>query len=171
MSSELKRVGNLQIDEDLPFQKKLWRVQQVGWAVISLALFLVLLGLAGNGGVFAKQKLENSGVGIQFERFVRRQADTELRVKLPPPVAPHLDREIWISNRYLQKVKIESIFPPPKIVEAQHNGYRFYFSGNATDESAPIVFHLQAKSWGRIRGHLQGGPMEKPVSLKQFSYF
>ena len=43
------RHGDLEIDEDLPFQRREWFAERVAWAVMALLIAAALLGLFGTG--------------------------------------------------------------------------------------------------------------------------
>ena len=42
--AETDRVGDLEIHQDLPFQRRSWTVQRVGWAIMALVVLAGLLG-------------------------------------------------------------------------------------------------------------------------------
>ena len=47
--SKAERAGDLEIVEDLSFQRREWRVQRGGWVVMAVLILLALLGLTGRG--------------------------------------------------------------------------------------------------------------------------
>jgi len=49
--SKAERAGDLEIDEDLSFQRREWRVQRGGWVVMAVLILLALLGLTGRGPI------------------------------------------------------------------------------------------------------------------------
>lgn len=48
-TSEARRIGDLEISQDLEFQKRSWTIQRVGWVVIALLILAGLLGVFGKG--------------------------------------------------------------------------------------------------------------------------
>jgi hypothetical protein len=47
--AEVQRHGDLEIQEDLPFQRREWLVERVAWGVMALLIVAALLGLFGTG--------------------------------------------------------------------------------------------------------------------------
>jgi hypothetical protein len=45
--AELKRVSDLEVNEELEFQRRDWMAQRVGWTVMALVVVVALLGLLG----------------------------------------------------------------------------------------------------------------------------
>lgn len=46
-----ERVGDLELGQDLPFQRREWAVQRIAWAAMAAVLTAALLGLFGSGPV------------------------------------------------------------------------------------------------------------------------
>lgn len=59
----IRRVGELEIEEDLDFQRRMWRLQQIGWALLVLVVVAALLGLFGKGPL---SRAVASRVGVPF---------------------------------------------------------------------------------------------------------
>lgn len=47
--ANLKKVVDLQIEQDLKFQELMWRLQRVSQVILALLVLLALLGLFGDG--------------------------------------------------------------------------------------------------------------------------
>ena len=66
----MRRVGDLEVSQDLDHEKKFWLVQRIGWAL------LFLLWLAGVAGLFGSGPLSGSTASapdlrLEYDRFVR----------------------------------------------------------------------------------------------------
>ncbi len=46
---QIPRVGDLDIEQDLDFERRQWHVQRVGWVVFLLILLAAFVGLLGTG--------------------------------------------------------------------------------------------------------------------------
>jgi hypothetical protein len=44
-----QRAGNLEINQDLRFQRRMWAVQRIGWAVMALIVLVGLVGVVRDG--------------------------------------------------------------------------------------------------------------------------
>lgn len=67
-----KKVGDLQISEDMEFQRRSWIVQRTGWAIFALVILLAALGVSGDGMLSsARAGQEDGGLWLEFPRFGR----------------------------------------------------------------------------------------------------
>jgi hypothetical protein len=64
------RSSQLQIDEDLAFQRREWKIQRVGWGAMALVIIAALLGVFGTGPL-SNATLEREGLRLEYERFCR----------------------------------------------------------------------------------------------------
>src|SRR5947209_3798236 len=66
-----------EIQQDLPFQRRLWNFQRIAWAIMLLVAVAALLGLFGTGPLDnAKVGREGSPLWLEFNRFGRLQSET-----------------------------------------------------------------------------------------------
>src|SRR5688500_11374240 len=68
--SEPKRVGAIEVDQDLDHVRSLWRVQRVGWVIMLLLVIGGLLGLFGKGPL-AEHQVQTNGLTLDYDRFAR----------------------------------------------------------------------------------------------------
>lgn len=121
--------SGLQVGDDERFQRREWKVQRVGWAVLVLVLLAGLLGAFG-GGVVAHATASSAGVPavLDYERFVRFAAPTELRVVLDPSaIRPDGAAHLWLPHRYLDHVDVERVRPEPQRVTGGASGVIYEF--------------------------------------------
>jgi len=75
-----KKVGDLQINEDMEFQRRSWIVQRVGWLVFALVILLAALGLFGDGILSdAKAGQEEGALWLEYPRFKRFEDEFQMR--------------------------------------------------------------------------------------------
>ena len=78
-----------------------------------------LLGLLGSGPLGRRSVATPDGtLRVEYERFVRRGTRTTLLVRMGPtdPLVPA--RALRLAQPYLDGMWIESVFPPPRRVQA-----------------------------------------------------
>jgi hypothetical protein len=164
MSSNIKRVGDLEINEDLVFQKRSWTVQRIGWVIMALVLAAALLGLFGAGPLSrATAGTEDEALWVEYDRFSRLLKTTDLKVHATSESG---EVRLWISREYLEKVEISHITPTEDSAEAAQDGVFYVFQ---SAEPLTIVIHLRAAQAGLISGEmrLDGGPSQE---FTQFIY-
>lgn len=157
----------LQIDEDSGFQKKEWFVQRVGIALLFLFVAAAALGVMGRGGPFSSGAAGERGgpLFVEFERFVRRDAESMLTVHLR--AAPG-ELRFWVSAPYLRQVQVDSVMPDARLVSADDYRYVYAIHTAAPEVTVRLVFVHRAA--GRLNGEV--GLLDGPsVRFTQLSWF
>ena len=164
----MQRVGSLEIDQDLEFERRQWTVQRVGWVVFLLILIAGLLGLLG-GGPLGHADASADPLTVGYERFVRKRAPTEIEVQIAPGAASGGEVGVWIERAYLEKFNIEQVIPEPAEMEAAADRIIFHFTVADAEQPSQIVFDLQPSEPGRLetRVGLVDGP---EVRFSHFIY-
>lgn len=170
MSSELKRVGDLEISEDMEFQERSWRVQRIGWVIMALLIVAALLGLFGVGPLGqATAGTEADPLWVEYDRFSRLMKSTNLTIYVNPDAAQNGEIRLWISQNFLDHVEINHITPTEDSAEVMQEGVVYTFQAAETDEPITIMIQLRAAQAGLISGEigLEGGESQE---FTQFIY-
>jgi hypothetical protein len=145
---------DLELTEDLRFEGHEWTVQRIAWFIMAVLILLGILGFFGAGPISSRSVTSSDGtVKLEYKRFERFQAPSTLRVVLHPSGPPAA--RLWISQQFLETIKVESIVPSPEQTEVRDGGtvYSFRVSRH---EAISIMFHLQIQNIGsspiRVRG-------------------
>ena len=161
-------VGDIEIDRDLDFQHRQWTVQRAGWLVMIAILLAALIGLLG-AGPFSSATVEAESLQLQYARFERRHAPTDLEMTIASSAVSQNQVEVWISADYLAGVEITSIVPEPEEVREADDQvvYRFIIDDQA--HMPTILFSLEYDNPGPTTGRvgLIGGP---ELTFWQFVY-
>ena len=65
------RIGDLEVDEDLPFQRRAWVAQRIGWVLMALFVLAAAVGLLG-AGPLSHARIDVPGLmTLEYERFAR----------------------------------------------------------------------------------------------------
>jgi hypothetical protein len=164
-----KHNQELEIDEDIVIENRSWTAERVAWVLMAILLLAVLLGFSGNGGLKGINKRiagsQATGIEVEYDRYLRREAPTEIKVTLYAPAA-ETAKELQFSNDFYDKVQVEQVIPEPTEVSTHENGITYKFAGTAT--IMPITFYLQPKHMGTQEIQVQAG--ERSVSFSQFVY-
>jgi hypothetical protein len=169
--AQKKRREGFEIDEDLEFERRSWRLQRVGWGMLSLILLAALLGLFGTGWLdSAVAGQPGSQIWLEYNRFGRLQAESSrLEIHLGPGTAANGKVRVWLNHEYMKGVQVTNLTPEPESVEAGPERFTYVF--NVPDASQPtlIIFRLEPDKMGRLNGEvgLEGGAS---LSFKQFVY-
>lgn len=138
------KVGNLEIDQDLEFQRRDWRAQRVGWVVMLLLILGSLAGLFGRGPV-AHASVGGTPLRVEYDRLVRHQADAELMLRLAPGATAGQAR-IQLDSALLNAIRIERLTPEPDSETATREGVVFDFA--VDDAESPLTIRLDYRATG-----------------------
>ncbi|MEM5776356.1 MAG: hypothetical protein AAGU05_15240 [Anaerolineaceae bacterium] len=148
--SPVKKVGSLEIVEDLKFQKWEWDFERAGWVVMAVLVLLGVLGLFGDGRISQAEQTSPGGLKISYERFERRTNPTLLELEFPPEAVQNGQLHWWINREYVKRVQVDGIFPDPEQVETTAD--RIIYTVNVPDAAGPILVKLNvsAEKSGRL---------------------
>ncbi|HXI11136.1 MAG TPA: hypothetical protein VNM92_00615 [Thermoanaerobaculia bacterium] len=154
--------GDLQIEEDLEFQRRAWKVERAGWIVLFLATLAALAGACG-GGMLAEGNGMAGRASVEYPRLARYTAPMKLQVTLP--IAGN---QSWmaVDNDYLGRVKFEAMIPSPDSAQGGPNETRLVFRG--AGETLTVHIRAEANHVGIVRGRLRTADGVIPISMFVF---
>jgi hypothetical protein len=149
----IRRVRDLEIDEDLAFERRSHRVERIGTWVMVGVLAAAGLGLLGSGPL----SLATARAGdttLDYQRFSRYESSEALVLRVPPAVPPAREVRVWVDRTYLEGSRLETVLPPPVRVEAAAD--RLVFVLAVADPAGPLTvrFTLQPERLGVVRGRI-----------------
>ena len=165
-----KRVGSLEVAQDLEFQQRQWKAERVGWAIMLLIALLALAGLFGNGPLSsASVEAPDGSLSATYDRFVRQEARSTLTFQVAGSQATNNEIELWVSQDYLDSVEVQRISPQPTEVLGGENLQIFVFVINDPPATLQVTFSFEAQEMGRLSGEV--GVTDGPtVTFNQLSY-
>ncbi len=160
--TELTRVGDLDVPQDLRYERRAYRVRQVAALFFALVLAAGLLGLLGRSGPLSDTTAAAGGdLAVAYQRFLRLQSPTELDIRIG---AGQDETNIAISQDLLQSFRVESFSAEPQdtTVLADRVVYTF-------DQQPPsrVTVVLDPRRIGRQRGTIYG-PGDAAVRISQW---
>ena len=159
--------NDLEIDQDLDFQRREWRYQRVGIGVLFAFVLAAALGVTGMGGPLSKGSVRDQDGHLiaEYERFVRRHARSQVRLMIENTSG---EVRIAINTSYLNQVAWRSIVPPPEAVVAEGNRRILLF------RSASPQLLIQAEIEPQVAGsvHAEISAADGPaIRFHQWSIF
>ena len=137
---------SLELDEKLSSQLRGWKAQQIGALVIMVVVVLTALGVFGNG-VFSAKKVEQAGIVLQYEKFLRHEKEMDIHWQLSNGQRP----VFRIPIHYLANFKIEKIVPDGYETRLS-NGYVTYTFKADQLANAVVHFYLSPQQTGSVAG-------------------
>jgi hypothetical protein len=167
--AQKKQIGSLEIEQDIAFQEKEWKIERAGWVVMAVIILLALIGLFGGGPVSTTEQGSSGGLRITYERFERQMRPSRLTLNLPPPAEGAGQVKFWIDRAYLEKVRIENISPEPASVEVGPDRMLYTIQVGDPGRRVDVVLVAQFEDSGLIRGQI-GQDGSQPLSFSQFIF-
>ena len=165
----VQRVGDLEVAQDLEFQRREWVAERIGWTLMLVLAVAGLLGLFGTGLLASARASGPGGLVLEYGRFERFNAPAEIDFHVPPEaVAEDGTFTIAVARDYLEAVQVETITPEPSEVRAEGEWLTHVFSSDAPDV-VDVFFHLQHDAICPRQLRVRLGDAE-PMVVGQFVY-
>jgi hypothetical protein len=151
--SDIHRVDDLDIDQDLEFQRREWKVQRIGWALMLLVILAALGGLFGRGPLSrAVAGRPGDPLRVEYDRFVRRHSSQSLTLLLSPDAVNAGEARIHVDSALIAGLEIRHLTPAPERQEATPDGIVATF--RLGDARAPhrILVDYQADAYWSAAG-------------------
>ena len=136
------KYGDLQIEEDMPFQEWTWKIERVGWVLMALIVLASALGLISEGPIGKTYLGDPSSLQIELHQSIHIDTPTRIHVRLVAD-GPY---SIQFPYSYLSRAQIAKIVPDPDRVESSNGVVTYFFSG--TQGRADVHLDLQFRSCG-----------------------
>lgn len=165
-----KKVDDLQINEDIEFQRRSWIVQRIGWVIFTLLVLLAFLGLFGDGVLSnAQVGQEEDALWLEYPRFGRFGNEFRINAHVNEGLATEGEIGIQLDFNYLEGVQVSRITPAPDRELEVADGITYVFKMDG--ENSPLIVYFDAipQKVGALSGtfRLQNG---EAVGFSQFIY-
>ena len=167
----VSRVGDLEIAQDMDYQRRAWMVQRVSWGIIALVTLAALLGLLGGAGPFnqASAGEQDGPLSAEYSRFARHQAPTSLRLAIGPGATRDGEARLWLGADFLDKIEVQQVAPEPDQIELAGDRVWFIYRATDLDRPAPVTITYQPETIGPLEARA-GLADDAPLSASQFIY-
>ena len=131
------RVGDLEIDQDLRFQKREWAFERASWVVMALVVLAGLLGLLGRGPMSDQTAVSGDGLVTVELRDGERQVVEVDELRLVSRTHEHraTPRHSGAMNSRLLRHSIR----PPLPVHVRMTAVEAVFEGHAEAARAELL--------------------------------
>ena len=153
------------------YQRKEWKAQRIGWAVMALLVLLALSGLLGSSGPLADAEAEatDSSVRVRYLRFDHHRGPGELSVEIAPEFVAEGEVRLWVDRHYIDGLEMQAVVPEPDQVELEAERVVYVFTVGEGSGPLTVTFtYRQAGYWRTTAklGLVNGGQVE----FSQFVY-
>jgi len=170
VASDLRRIGDLELNQDLDFQRRCWKVQRIGWTIMALLILGGLLGVFGRGPLSRTLASDPSiPLSLEYERFGRYQSLLTLRLHLNPGAYEDGKIRLWFSRDFLRAVQIQGITPKPARAELSPSGTIYIFAFAQPNRGGDVTVHFEAQAIGSLSGTI-GLTESRSIAFTQWIY-
>jgi hypothetical protein len=167
----IRRVRDLDIDEDLAFERRSLIVERIGTGLMVVLLVAAMLGLLGSGPL-SHATVRAEGLIVDFQRFSRYESSETLRLHIDETATRDPEVRVWLDRRYLDDSRIESVLPVPVRVEGAADRVVYIFA--VAEKERPLVVSLSRlpERIGPVRGRagIEGPATSGGVEFRQFVF-
>ena len=166
--NEVKRVGDLETEQNISLEKKFWIIQRIGWMIMLIFVVCAVLGILGGSGVLNNQTKsdQKTGLTLKYDMFLKRDAGSELDVILP---SHDSSTKIFVSKSYIDKIQIKDVDPEPDIVTSVEQGYIYSFPSSGSSLHVHFYLWPDNTTFGQVTGSVGEG--NRPtITFNQWVY-
>lgn len=172
LSMTVQRLGDLEIDQDLLFERRAWAVHRIALPVLCLIVLGGLLGVFGGPGPLSRTEARDpSGrLEVVYQRFARLDSPTELHATIAPALGDGATAMLWVSREFMSEVVVETVTPVPLREVADEHRIIYVFEARP-GRAAKVTLRIKPAGAGTLRGEM--GLADKPnaaLSVRQFIY-
>jgi len=164
----MQKIGDLEINQDLNFERRSWKVERVAWAIAALVLLAALLGFLGPGplGKVTAASPDKS-ISLDYYRMERHQAPAEWRLQIDGKLAKQGELRLWVHRRLVEVTGTLQIDPAPESVEIQDERFVYAFKAVKPPPIIKVFFRFEPNKIGKTLARL--GVVDGPaVEFSQF---
>jgi len=150
----------------MALQKRVWRMERLGWFMLAGIVAITLLGLFSTGP-FSKITAQTASgdLSAEYQRFERNGASSQFQIR----ARAGSDGKVWLTldGDLLQSFMIENIQPQPITSESFNRGFRLQFQPDS-EGWAIAYFTIRPNGLGLAKS--VASINEESIMLTQFIY-
>ena len=143
--------SEIEVGEDLEFQRKWWRFENLVWILFTLILVLDLAGLFGRGPIAkAERRAADGTINVKYERIERTDSPSILTIDFGPSAIHDGKIKLFISESLVKGLGTQRVVPAPADTTIGDGGLTYTFPASkppatvdlALQPSGPGIYHF-----------------------------
>jgi hypothetical protein len=126
------------VGEDLDFQRKWWRFENIAWAFFTLIILLDLAGVFGRGPV-AKAERRTANMDVKYERIERTDSPSIMTINFGPAAIQNGSVKLYVSNSLVKALGTQRVIPAPKDSVVGDGGITYTFPASKPPASVDLA--------------------------------
>jgi hypothetical protein len=166
----IRRVRDLEIDQDLAFESRSLWVERIGLVVLVALVIAAGLGLLGSGPL-SHATARADGLTVDYQRFSRYQTSETLTLRLDAKATGAPEVRVWLDRPYIDGSRLESVVPPPVRAEGAPDRLILVFAVADPGQPLTVSLTLQPERIGSVRAAAGlEGPTATGVAFRQLVF-
>jgi hypothetical protein len=162
--------AGLQIDADLAYQERTWRVQRIAWGIFVVLIIGGLSGLLGSGPLsHSSAGSPGDGFTVDYDRLARAHASTTLVMHIDRRLSRNDEVGIVLSGDAVRTIEFESTTPPADGTSLNPAGAVLRFRTDRQPGELTVILYAKPRQMGALTSRIgvQGGPVHE---IRQWIY-
>ncbi len=141
VKDSVAKVNNeIEIGENLDFQRKWWRFENVVWVVFTLIIVLDLAGLFGRGPIAKAERRSTDGtIDVKYERIERTDSPSILSIQFGPSAIQDGKIRLYISESLVKGLGTQRVVPAPLETLVGNGGLTYTFPASGLPASVDLA--------------------------------
>jgi hypothetical protein len=141
----------IEVGEDLEFQRKWWRFENFAWILFTLIIVLDVAGLFGRGPIAKAERRSADGtIDVRYERIERTDSPSILTIDFAPSAIHDGKIKLYISESLVKGLGTQRVVPAPTETTIGDGGLTYTFPASkppatvdlALQPSGPGIYHF-----------------------------
>lgn len=158
--------GEVAVGEDLAFQRRWWRFEQILWIGFLLILACDLLGLFGRGWLAkAERSTSDHALTLDYERIERASTPSIMTMTFSPAAIHGGAVRLFVSESIVKPLGAQRISPQPVVSVLGEGGITYTFAATSAPAIAEIQLQPSFPGLHKIRVQVPGN---EPIDANVF---
>ena len=150
--------GKIAVGEDLDFQRRWWRFEEIVWSFFVFVLVADLSGIQGRGPLAnAHLQTADGALRVKYERVLRENTSSIMTILPEGSTIQNGKLRLYISDSIVKQFGAQRIIPQPEVSTVGNGGVTYTFP--ASGSPMTVQFELKPSFIGvhRFQVGIPGG--------------
>jgi hypothetical protein len=141
VKDSVAKVNNeIEVGENLDFQRKWWRFENVVWVLFGIIIVLDIAGLFGRGPIAkAERRAADGTIDVKYERIERTDSPSILSINFGPSAIQDGKIQLYVSESLVKGLGAQRVVPAPLASVLGDGGLTYTFPASKLPASVDLA--------------------------------
>lgn len=154
---------DLDVRHDEVFRRREWKIERIGWVLVTLFVLAGLVGLLSSGPLSWATTDEDAAVVVTYDAVTHYEADESITLTLDPDLVEQGTVALTITGTWMSGIDVQSIWPEPAAQRLVPGGVSLEFDV-ADPGRLEVTVAYRAQRSGQLHAELGAGSDEVTFS-------